>query len=402
MPFLSSFKSEKEELSLLIDIGNGSIGGALVLFGKTIPKIIYNTRLPFAVVNDLDSSRLSQGMETLLDQTLATIMKKGFAVAFGKNKPKKLSMVFVSFSSPWFESLTKDIHISEKKPFIISEKFLNSILSREEKIFHDELSKSNEDAKNDNFVMIEKSIVHTKINGYIIDEIMGKKTPVFDLTLRLAVLPKNIIDKVNSAVLKHTHITGQKVRMNTFPLVSFTVLRDLFPNVSNFIIIDITSEITELTQVKEAIITGTISFPSGKNFIIRQIAKVFNVPTEVAESILHLYNINKTDSSTLRTMQEVLINVEKEWSIYFEDALAGLSPQMNLPSKVFLTADSNVAQIFIDFIKLSKADSTLNFRKIVDVVHVNGNLLSHLLQNNPANNPDEFIGLLTLFYKKMR
>jgi len=318
-----------------------------------------------------------------------------------KRKSKKLSLVLVSFSSPWFIEKTKDIHISEQKAFIISKRFLDSILSKEEEIFRNELQKDRLD-DHDTFLAIEESIVHTKINGYTLEVSLGKKTNVFDLTLCLAVLPKNIADKVSNIILKHTSIPRGRVKMHTFPLISFTVLYDIFPNVNDFIMMDITSEVTELTLVRDNTINQTVSFPSGKNFIIRQIAKAQSVPTEVAESTLHLYNMNKVNGSAVGNMQNLLADTEKEWAIYFEEAISKLSAQTSLPSKIYVTADSDVAPIFMDFMKLSKTDSTGSFRRNVDIVHINHQLLSHLYQSNTINNPDEFIGIISIFYGKIR
>lgn len=399
MPF---FKNKKEEVSLLIDIGNGSIGAAFVLFSDGLPKVLYNTRLPFVVVDNLNSSKLEQGMEILLDETLGKMVKRGFEIDFWARRSKRLSFVLVSFSSPWFVEKTKDIHISEEKTFVITKRFLDSILKKEEEIFRNELQKNSTVGETPAFVVVEESIVHTKINGYILDRELGKKTNVFDLTLCLAVLPRNIVSKVRTIITKHTNISENRVKMHTFPLISFTVLRDIFPNITDFIIMDITSEVTELTLVRDNAPSQTVSFPFGRNFIIRQMAKTLNTPTIVAESTLRLYSANKVDSSVLDSMQNLLSSAEKEWVVYFEDALSRLPTQTSLPSRIYITSDSDVAPIFIEFIKLPKIDSTANFRKNADVVHVNHDLLSHLYQSNPGGVEDEFIAILSIFYNKMR
>lgn len=400
MSFLSFFRNEKEEVSLLIDIGNGSIGAAFVLFGQSTPKILYAIRLPLVIVENLDSKTLSQGMETLLDETIGAIVKKGFEMDFWKKKSKKISSVLVSFSSPWFVEKTKDIHISEEKSFVITRKFLESILQKEEESFQEELSKNSGGGSESSFVVIEESIVRTEINGYVLNDSLGKKTKTFDLTISFAVLSKNIAEKINGIIIKHTHTSLAQIKMHTFPFISFIVLRDIFPNISDFLIMDITAEIVEITLVAEGVIVNTVSFPCGKNSIIRHVSKAFNSSPEVAMSHFHLYTENKVDLATQQKMQSVLADIEKEWAIYLEDALTGLSSEMHLPSRIYITADSDILPLFIDFIKLPKTDSTGNFRKNVEVVEVNHGLLSHLYQDN-ASIEDQFIAILSIFYNKI-
>ena len=130
-------KSKKEEVSLLIDVGNGSCGGALVSFSPDhVPKVLYNIRLPFAVSISQNKLELLGGMEHLLEEMFLNIIKN--------SDGQKISSGLVSFSSPWFISRTKSIHISEDKTFIITNHFLDDILEKEGQIFKNDLLKERE------------------------------------------------------------------------------------------------------------------------------------------------------------------------------------------------------------------------------------------------------------------
>ncbi|MFZ2620919.1 MAG: hypothetical protein WAX85_02640 [Minisyncoccia bacterium] len=394
-------KNKNEEISLLIDIGNGSIGGAFVLFKeRSVPKILYNVRLPFAIVDSIDSSKLLSNMESLLEETLSNLFKKSLLHKDWEEGSKKISSVLVSFSSPWFISKTKNIHIKEDKPFIISRKFLDNILEKEERSFKGELIEGK--ASMDQFNIIEKSIVHTKINGYALDKSIGKKTDTFDLTVYMGVIPVTVYNKVNTKISEYIHIPPEKIIIHTFPLISFTVLRDIYPDSDDFMIMDVTGEVTELTLVKDNSITQTISFPSGRNFVIRQIAKTFNVPPEIAESTLHLFNSNKTDESTSEMMKEILTNIEKEWAIYFEDTLLKFISFTPLPKILYMTSEQDISKLFLDFLKLSKADSTSDYRKNIEPIYIDQEKLESLCQKNKTTMSDEFITILSVFYNKTR
>ncbi|MEQ1561325.1 MAG: hypothetical protein ABL899_01220 [Nitrospira sp.] len=400
MSILPFFEEKQEEVSLLIDIGNGSIGGAFVLWKKgKIPNILYNVRLPFVITEDTDSSKLIQGMDALLEQILDLIMDKGFTADFWKKRQKKLASILVSFSAPWFASRTKNIHIVEEKPFTVTSAFLDSIMDKEEILFKDELKKISPESS---FVVIEKSIVHTKINGYALDQSVGKKTKILDLSICLSVVAKNIVEKVDKTVSKHINIPKEKIFFHSFPLISFTVLRDMFPGISDFIMIDATSEIVEMTVVRDGVIDETVSFPYGRNFVVREIARTLNVPNEVALSTLHMYNENKANDLTVNNVQDVLVNIEKKWSEGLDKAFGQLIDKTSIPKRAYITADADVAGVFMDFLKLPKGDSTSDFRKNLSVVHLNHDRLSDLYETNPTNKQDEFVALLSIFYNKMR
>jgi hypothetical protein len=393
-----NFLSEKkDEVVLIVDIGNGSIAGAFVCFSKgRKPKLLYTTRLPFIVSEKPHASKLLEGMYSLCNELLQNMVTESHQIKELKHlKPRS---ALVTFSSPWFTSKTKHVHIEKDALFTITRDFFNSVIQTEGEIFKKELKKESEQSTDVD--IIEKSIVHTTINGYALNDSLGQKTKIFDAFLCLSVISHDIIEKISNSILTHTHVPKEHVLIHSFPLVSFTVLRDIFPTVTDFLIMDVTGEVTDITLVLNNVITKTVSFPSGRNFILRQIVKVFNITPEIAGSTLHLYMSGKVDDSTYNTMQEVLTEAEKEWSIYFEDTLVELNKGVTLPSKVYITADSDVAQLFINFLKISKTDATMAFRQTVDTVSITHDTLSGLYESASLVSTDEFIGILSIFYSK--
>ena len=395
------FKKNKEKISLMVDIGNGSIAGAFVLFKKdVIPELLFSIRLPFVVAENPTSENLTVGMYALLNEMLETIMKRGFSHKYFQTHKKKLYGVLVTFSSPWFVSKTKHLHMEQDRTFIITKPFLEDVMKKEEKVFETELA-DKLGPNIDPYETIEKSLIHTKINGYTLDDSIDRKTKVFDAFVHLSIIHRSIADKVASLILKHTHISKERILMHTFPIVSFSTIRDLFMEVSDFIIMDITGEVTDMTLVKDNVIAQTISFPSGRNFIIRQIAKAFSTSPEVAESTLHIHMLKKSGDLVYNRLAEIFNSMEQEWSGYLEKTIQELSLEFALPSKVYLTSDGDVAQIFMDFLKLPKEDSTSVFRKNINVTLINHNILSDLYKSDGVKLEDEFIGILSIFYNKM-
>lgn len=401
MAFLSFLGNQKEEVVLLVDIGNGTITAAFAGFKKgSKPRFIHSTKTSFPIMESPESAELIVSMNTGLESVLSILTKEGLTSKSWGNIPKKISKALVTFSSPWFILNTKHLHLAQENMFVITKSFLDDVVSKEEKIFEQELIKTNPGIKPDSFEIIEKSVVHSKINGYTVESSLGKKTKVFDAFLCMSIVGKGALDNVRNTLLHHFHVPKEKILVHTFPLVSFSVVRDMYLEVFDFLLMDITSEVTDISLVQNGVITKLGSFPSGRNFLIRQIIKTFNASPEIAESTLHLYTDKKLDDENTRLMEEVLINTEKEWSIYLENSLTDLSADMSLPSHVYITADPDVTSIYNDFLKLQKTDATAYFRQNAQIVPIDTELLKNLYTLVPGTRVDPFIALLSIFYSK--
>lgn len=397
MPLLPFLK--KENVSLLINIGGGSINTSLVLFNKNqIPKFLYAVDTPF-VGEKQDVALFSEGMISLLDSTLKDTIKKGWS-NFGNNNRKKISHVVLSFSSPWCVLKTKEINLSKDAPFIITKAFIDSVVLKEEAMFKKELLKDHSETTKDGFDVIEKSIVHAKINGYAVSDIMNKKTKALDAFVSMSAVPQNIKEKISSIVLKHTHIPKENIMMHSFPLVLFSTIRDNFDSGADFILINIGSEMTDISLINDNTIKSVASFPFGKNTIIRHISKSFKISEEIAESQLVMYLSEKVNDTVFTSIQSLILDLEKEWAVYFEDALLALSENTIWPMKTFVLVNKETSPIFINFLKLYKADATSNFRKNAEIIEVEESVISHLYNNDFKMQINEPLAILTIFYNK--
>ncbi len=336
-------------------------------------------------------------MSTNLEEQLLAISKEGFTHTYWQGKSKTIESAIVSFSSPWFVLKTKHLVISNEKDFLVSEAFLDDVIDKEEIVFVSELANDTQDA----FEIIEKNIIHTKINGYTLNNPLGKKTKNLDAVLCMSAMDRGVVERVFNSVLRHSQIPKEKIALHTFPLVSFTVIRDFFSSGSDFLIMDVTGDMSDITLVQDSVIMQTVSMPSGRNFILRQISKAFDVSIEIAESMLHLYNTEKIQDTEKQKMQELIELVEREWAIYFENALLELSPSLSLPANLYLMAESDVSIIYNNFLSLSKVDSTASFRKSVNIISIDENSVLKFYRNDSIGKADEFIVFVSLFYKKI-
>jgi len=320
---------------------------------------------------------------------------------YWKAHAKEVPHVLVSFSSPWFVSKTKHVHVDKGAPFVVTRGFLDEIMEQEAEAFTKELSAGNVDIQGSRVQIIEKAVVHSTINGYIVEDIIGKQTAVLDAYLSMSALSRVVLDTIAEVIFKKTHIPRDSMIFHSFPVVAFSVIRDMFPIDDDFLMMDITGESSDLTLAKDGVLQSTVSFPSGRNFLVRQVAKAFGVAPEIAESTLHLCLSHMADDETIRRMDVLMSDIEKEWSIYLEDALEELGRAGELPQNLYLTVDTDVADLYMRFLKMQKTDSTADFRKTLSVVHMKPDFFLTMVKPDPLMNQDEFICFLSAFYAKL-
>ncbi|KND47611.1 MAG: hypothetical protein AB201_01610 [Parcubacteria bacterium C7867-006] len=393
-----SFGNEKEKVSLVIDVGSSTVTSAMVVFNaEELPTFLYSKTATHPVGDKADANRLIESLLSILDLQLKELVKEGFNHKYWNNKSKKLSGGIISFSSPWFAIKTKHLSLSHEKDFIVTESFLNDVISQEENIFKSELYPERPDA----FEVIEKNVLHTKINGYELQNILDKKTKSLEAFLCMSAMDVGLVYKIQDIVLRYAHIHKDDFKFHTFPVVSFAVVRDFFSAGGDFLICDVSGDVTDLTLVQDFVIKQNVSIPSGRNFILRQISKNFDVTPEIAESMLHMFSSDKSDDSVNQKMHEVIAEIEKEWAIYLENALVELSPTINLPSNIYLMSDSDVVHIYTEFLKMPKTDTTSIFRKMLNINIIDEIVVSKFIKNQAVGKIDEFITFVALFYKKL-
>jgi hypothetical protein len=397
-PKVFKWEGSGEELILLIDIGNGSVSSGLALFvPQKPPQLLLVQTKPFTILEKPEPAQLLENLSLLLSSNLQEILTRASAKKIIHRKGKNLSQALISFSAPWFTSKLKEFKIEEKRAFMVSRGFLERIISKEKSIFEQELSQTKTtDSKK--FSVVETSMVTTVVNGQEVSDVLDREANLFEGSVYMSAIEETLQKKILDIIARETHLSLKKVIAHTFPLVSFSVIRNKLAKEGSYLILDITGETTEITLINKNTIAGTASFAFGRHTIIRYIAKSLNLSLEIAASNLNLFMLNKSTDAAITSIGGILVFAENEWNKYLDDALASLSADDALPKKVYITTNSDTAPIFFDFLKLGKTKTNLKWRENLEVVHINEETFASNLVVTPGAMTDEFISMLALFY----
>ncbi len=345
--FLS--KNENNDFALIYDIGNASVGGALVMFpreGKS--RVIYATRSDIPNQIEPTSGKLASSIAKSLEIVSRNIEKNGLShlnfTPFGNTTPKK---AFCVLSSPWHISQTRTILLKKDKPFAVTKKLVDELVAEEINNF----KKSplvKEKTNSDKNTLIESEITQVKLNGYETNSPEGKTASTLQISAFFSLSPEAVIDSFGERIKKVFNI--EKIYFNSFPLASFVAVKKALGH-QDFIFVDISGETTDVSLVKDGALAEIVTFPFGKKLAIREIANKLKTTNEEALSLFYLYQEKKLSDETKNKINDILSSPAENWIKSFRSALTSIGDGLSIPSAVYFTSDGDAVTWFGSLIK---------------------------------------------------
>ena len=335
-----SKKKEKEKLILVFDIGSSSVGGVLFVAQKSgVPKIVFAIREPITLEKNINIDRFLSLTIKSLDIVASKIYTAGVGVP---------AEIFCVLSSPWHVSQTRVIKLEKNTPFIFTSKLADSLIQKEIALFEEEHSTKYLHTGNP-VRSIEFKNIKTMLNGYETPNPLNQKAKELEMTIFISISPKQILNKIEKIIERYFYC--KQIKFSSFTLASFIIVRDMYINQENFLLIDIGGEVTDVSMVKKNILHGSISFPLGYNFIIRGIASASHSSLNEAKSFISLFKNEHAIESVTKKLSLIVSKLKTEWLQKFQESLANLSNDISIPSTIYMAVDKNLADFFYQTIE---------------------------------------------------
>lgn len=393
---MSLFSSKKDSnVVLVFDIGSGSVAGAIVLQSATHPPtVLYNFRSDIPFQEETTGTRLLSLMLRSLSQVAVAITREGFETAgFGSHRPK-ISETFVSLSAPWVLSRTTFLSLRGREPTRITAEVFATLL---------EQSRGEPSPKREipaGCVQIEQKLIKSVLNGYETSKPYEKTAGEAEFAVFGSFSMPAVTEKVTDTITRLVHSTH--VSFHSFTLLTFVTLRRLYPEEDNFLVIDVSGEQTELAIVKRGVLVEAVTFPFGRNHLVRLVTRHARVP---AGGVSAFFTMSSEGTGTGRLFdrtRKLLEAAEEEWRVQLSRSLSSLSKELFLPTTIFLTVDADVSAVFQSAIR--KGDwSTLTLSPAsFRVTVITNDLLDPLVKWGPLVSRDSFVGLISAFASQLR
>ncbi len=346
MSFFSFGKRNKGSYSLVFNISSGSVAGGIINFSeKEGEDVTYYSKEIIPFQDEISVPKHLELLKSSLTTLAARIQAEGLKkIEASTGRKIRIDRVFYVFSSPWSVSQTKTIRIKDQKPIKITESYLSKLIKEQEKQFQAGISKVGK--------IIEQKIIQVKVNGYAVDNFYGKQAKDLELSVFFSVVPEDILLTIDSAVSKTFNV--KNVWCHSLSLSTFSIIQDLFPQKKDFIHIDISEEMTDISIIKDNVMISAASIPLGRNDFIRELSKELKVTPEIADSMISMQTAKSNDQLAAMRLAMAMDSAARNWLSKIFEVLDSLKDKIYVPECIFLIANSDLIPFLKD--KLEKRD----------------------------------------------
>ncbi|MFA6404493.1 MAG: hypothetical protein WCW03_00575 [Candidatus Paceibacterota bacterium] len=292
---------------LLINVQSSFIRASLIVSSKTsIPEIIFTTgrKIP---------TRLNKDNEYLIKATINTI-DSVIGSCGNTFIPANISEVHFILSSPWAITHAKNTSMTFVEPTTVTKDNIVKLIGAERR---------EEKSKSKDIELIEEKIFSVRLNGYHVDDWQGKTVDCIDISSATSVAGSGIIQKfreICSQILKNE----KSIYFHSTSLLYYAAIKSILPLVSDYTLVDIHGESTDVLLVENGVCVSFGSFPKGIDSITHTVAQTIGVDESVADSLITLSVGRHLDASKEKDTIDLLDKVIKDWNIGFDKVLSNV------------------------------------------------------------------------------
>lgn len=383
-----SLFGEKAKIAVIFDVGSSSVGGAYVeLLPGMRPKIVASVREEMVFQEDLKFERLVSSMQDAFSRAGRALHEVRI--------PRFAERAYAcSFSSPWYASQTRVASIRQEQPFLVTEKFLSDAVEKEVRDFEElEAPRLGEG------MLMEHEAIQVKLNGYETENPLGKRAKEADIAAYVSIIPEKIYSIAKREIGKLFH--APHLRLHSFPFLTFVVIRDYFHKQS-FLFFDITGEVTDVTLVRGGVLQETVSFPYGKNSLLRELGSELSLTYEEAVSAFSMHQSGAAHEKNSEKITKILDRAGEKWITGLDNALSSFTRAVAvLPPDIFFTADGDVSIWFADRIGEEKIYNTSGGEgKYFTIRSMQQAFFADRAEFSPGLPRDPFLSLFVLYAER--
>ncbi len=367
MGFISSSKNQEKTIALF-GIGSGSVSGALIRLNKNAlgdwePHIITQDRTYLPLPEKKNFDNFFSDMQVALKTTAQKMYDKK------KGAPDS---IFCSMASLWYVSETRKINFKKAKPFIITPKLMNDIINVELSTILKSYEEKYKDMNTSPY-LLESKVLHTTLNGYNIVNPLNRTVSSININLFLSICPEASIVTIKDTL--NEVFNNKNITFGSFILLMLIVAREKLADQSSYFLIDINAELTDVGIVSNGVLVATISFPMGKNYIIRALMEGLSLDEQDARSAFSMLANGTIAKEQKLKIDPILTQVCNEWIKLFKDSLDLLPKTISLSSNIFLVADNDASTWFASFLRDKEYTQKMLNQKYFDVTVAEGQKL---------------------------
>ncbi len=383
MSFFSFAK--KQNATEIIEIRDTSISSSVIVYSPgSKPKMILSDHL--AIANS-DFSNFENHTEEMLKSLLDSIRSmKQKLVKTGNHQ--KIVKYHIFFGPLWCLSQSKSVKYKKDAPFLIDTKLIQKIFDHEAEL----------DSNNGELTLLDKKIVQSKLNGYAVANIIGKKASDMEVEVFTSYISASLKEKI-AKIFDNIHMRNNYA-LSSHALSSYSFLRDLYMDKNDFIYMDIGELMTEISLVRDDTLFGTVSIPIGKGGIMKNISSALKLPENLSASMI---SMNSQGSQNISDNQKKVLTDEVGNLLSAADkALMKIVNPIDLPKNIFIMRSDELTSMIIREIDRAKNLGGLSsFNSNMVVNPIDEGIINTFIENGKVFKNYSCVKIDALFVSKI-
>ena len=339
---------------MFLHIEGGSVCGSLAVCDLKKPAhIVFSCDETFST-DDAGSATSTSAALPVLDALSAAVKKvllgierDGLAhLTFTPLGSRKIMRVHCTVASPWFLSQTKTVSQSFAQEKVYVEAEVKAMVEQEVQVLIEHFKTSEYGERfNETLEVLESDVISLSLNGYENAQPKGKKAKEMSFSLYISLVASDLVSRISDTVDEAFH-SGASVHFHTFPLVLFSVIRDIPSIPQHLLLVDVDGEVTDLTIVKKGVPIQTITVPKGVNAFVSALAAEAKLTPENALSFLSMHGEETLSEETRKKVGPVIARLKKEWQSAVAGSLDLLTEECFIPGTVLVAAEDRMQSLF--------------------------------------------------------
>jgi hypothetical protein len=125
------------------------------------------------------------------------------------------------------------------------------------------------------------------------------------------------------------------------PTIEFLGIQDTFATDQSFLIVDISSEVTDVSVIRRGVLVETATFPYGTSSAMRSFTQYAGILPEEVLGTVRALQAGKLDTEVMQRYAEAQEKTQKEWVAHFGKILFELEQGGDVPTSTFILGESS-------------------------------------------------------------
>ncbi len=249
---------------------------------------------------------------------------------------KHTTEIYILVGSPWHIGWNDEVVVQKENDFTVTDDLINTVVKDAFVTAHPEL------------VIINKHISSYKLNGYVVDDPVGRISNTLIIKAYISSVPQDFISKIKNDIQKY--LPHNPIKFLSQTGVTHHLLQEVTQNEDCLILIP-ENEITEVVLIKNRAIFAEASLPFGSAVLARAVFGKKSSGIKESLSKMRRFISGDLDILNIEDIGQKCNEEKDKFLRCFRDVVWKMNNTLVLPNKIFVVGRNIASHFVLDWIQ---------------------------------------------------